>query len=333
MEQIQFSFYPFQLQFKYPFKIATIERNATDNVYLLARKGRYSGWGECVFIPYYPETLDMFKEVITELPPIADTDHIEHTMQRLREKFPNRPFCLAAIDIALHHLHQSITGVSIGQLYGLDKNNAPSSFTLGMADDESMERKFFEHQDQAYFKLKVNQQEIARIVKKFRSLTDKPFTIDANQGFTDRGEALKWTYTLADLGVAYFEQPFKRDDWESHAWLKARSPIPIIADESFQQWGDLEHVVKYFDGINMKLMKCGGVAEGVKILRRAAEMELKRIIGCMSESSVVSHAANKIAGLANWVDLDGPLLIKNDLFAHPTDDDAMIAMLSSKVPI
>lgn len=333
MEPIQFSYYPFQLQFKYPFKIATVERIATDNVYLLARKGGFSGWGECVFIPYYPETFSMFKKVMSELPPIVNTDHIGHTMEGLKEKFPDRSFCLAAIDIALHHLHQSMTGISIAQLYGLTKNNAPSSFTLGISDNETMEQKFVEHQEQVYFKLKVNQQEIARIVKKFRSLTDKPFTIDANQGFSDRGEALKWTYTLADLGVAYFEQPFKRDDWESHAWLKARSPIPIIADESFQQWGDLEHVVKYFDGINMKLMKCGGVAEGVKILTRAAEMELKRIIGCMSESSVVAHAANEIAGLANWVDLDGPLLIKNDLFAHPTDDDAMIAMLSSQVPI
>lgn len=255
MEPIQFSFYPYQLQFKYPFKIATVERKSTDNVYLLARKDNCSGWGECVFIPYYPETLDMFKRIMSDLPPIFETNHIDHTIQSLKEKFPNRSFCIAAIDIALHNLHESLTGTSITQLYGLEKNKTVSSFTLGISDDVSMEQKFIENQDQVYFKLKVNQQEINRIVIKFKSLTDKPFTIDANQGFTDRSEALKWTYTLADWGVEYFEQPFKKDDWESHAWLKARSPIPIIADESFQTLGDLEKIVKHFHGINMKVMK------------------------------------------------------------------------------
>lgn len=327
MEPIQFRFFPYRLQFRYPFKIATTERKGTDNVYLLAKQGNHSGWGETVFIPYYPETLDMFKKLILELPPIFDTTRMEHTVQTLKIKFPDRSFCIAAIDIALHNLNQSITGTSIAQLYHLEQNKTISSYTLGISDDESMEKKFIENQDQTYFKLKVNQQEINRIIKKFKSLTDKRFSIDANQGFDDRNEALKWTYKLADWGVEYFEQPFKKDDWESHAWLKARSPIPIIADESFQTYENLEKIVKHFHGINMKIMKCGGISEGVKILKRASEMELRRIIGCMSESSVVANASQQIAGLANWVDLDGPLLIKNDLFAKPTSEEELIDLL------
>jgi L-alanine-DL-glutamate epimerase-like enolase superfamily enzyme len=132
---------------------------------------------------------------------------------------------------------------------------------------------------------------------------------------------------LADKGVQYLEQPFHKEDLESHAWLKARSPIPIIADESFQNFNDLETVVKHFDGINLKVMKCGGIAEGVRSLQRAKEMELKSIIGCMSESSVVSNASKQISSLADWVDLDGPLLLTNDLFAEEKSAEELMEKL------
>jgi L-alanine-DL-glutamate epimerase-like enolase superfamily enzyme len=132
------------------------------------------------------------------------------------------------------------------------------------------------------------------------------------------------SYKLADKGVWYLEQPFHKEDFESHAWLKARSPIPIIADESFQNYADLEKIVKSFDGINLKVMKCGGLAEGVECLKRAKEMELKSIIGCMSESSVAIDASMQIAPLADWVDLDGNLLITNDLFGNKNNSNESI---------
>lgn len=219
--------------------------------------------------------------------------------------------------------------MSIGDLYKIKGTPKATSFTIGISENEEMRKKINENLDKNYFKLKVSESEISRIITTFMETTDHPFTIDANQGFTERQKALKWSFKLADLGVDYMEQPFHKDDLESHAWLKKQSPIPIIADESFQTYSDLEKTYKYFDGVNLKLMKCGGVYEGWKCLNRAQEMELKTIIGCMSESTIACNAALHLAPLADWTDLDGPLLITNDLFKTVTAPDKIIPKLAN----
>ncbi len=327
MDSIKLAYYPYRLNFKYPFRIAHTERTGTDNVYVLLTQGNHQAWGECVFIPYYTETLDTFKALINSSVLPVNTDAIGEYITDLKRRFSDSYFCIGALDIALHNLRTATTGQTIAQQYGLLENDKTTSYTLGIASDAEMEQKFQGRPDMQYYKLKVNQEEIGRIVNTFQRLTSTPFTIDANQGFTDRKLALAWSYKLADLGVGYLEQPFHKEDFESHLWLKKQSPIPIIADESFQNYADLEKVVKYFDGINLKVMKCGGISEGVAALQRAKEMELKSIIGCMSESSVVSNAAKQISSLADWVDLDGPLLLTNDLFAEERSVEEVIEKL------
>ncbi|MBI1837739.1 MAG: hypothetical protein HYR91_10800 [Flavobacteriia bacterium] len=314
MSQIQLEYFPFRLNFKYPFRLSHSERTGTDNVYVLLQKEQNIGWGECVFIPYYPETLETFKKLISKIQLPENTENNTEYIKSLQTLFPNTNFCIAALDIALHNLQTDITQISIQDYYAIRGKSKDTSFTLGMSNDQEMEIKIADNPAMNYYKLKVNQTEVYRIIETFERFSEKPFTIDANQGFTDRSEALKLSYKLADKGVWYLEQPFHKDDFESHTWLKARSPIPIIADESFQKYSDLEKIVKSFDGINLKIMKCGGISEGVSCLRRAREMELKSIIGCMSESSVAINASMQIAPLADWVDLDGNLLITNDLF-------------------
>lgn len=327
MEPITLTYFPYRLNFKYPFRIAHTERTGTDNVYILLTQGTHQAWGESVFIPYYSETLDTFKALLAGSKLPENTDGIGNYIAGLKAQFPGSYFCIGGLDIALHNLRASVTGQTIAQQYGLSGEVKETSYTLGIASDEEMEQKFNDRSDMHYYKLKVNQEEIGRIVQTFQRLTSKPFTMDANQGFTDRKLALKWSYKLADLGVQYLEQPFDKEDLESHLWLKKQSPIPIIADESFQNYADLEKVVKYFDGINLKVMKCGGISEGVAALQRAKEMELKSIIGCMSESSVVSNAAKQISSLADWVDLDGPLLLTNDLFAEEKSISELMDLL------
>jgi L-alanine-DL-glutamate epimerase-like enolase superfamily enzyme len=327
MDSIKLAYYPYRLNFKYPFRIAHTERTGTDNVYVLLTQGKSQAWGECVFIPYYTETLDTFKTLINSSVLPVNTDAIGEYITDFKRHFSDSYFCIGALDIALHNLRTATTGQTIAQQYGLLENDKATSYTLGIASDVEMEQKFNDRPDMQYYKLKVNQEEVGRIVNTFQRLTSKPFTIDANQGFTDRKLALEWSYKLADLGVEYLEQPFHKDDFESHVWLKKQSPIPIIADESFQNYADLEKVVKYFDGINLKVMKCGGISEGVAALQRAKEMELKSIIGCMSESSVVSNAAKQISSLADWVDLDGPLLLTNDLFAEERSVEEVLERL------
>ena len=329
MSNLSFEYFPYRLNFKYPFRLSHTERTGTDNVYLLVKDGESYGWGECVFIPYYSETLSTFKNIVSDLKLPSDLSDIKTFIDSLKNKHAHSNFCIAAIDVALHNLKASKTGVSITDQYNITGEVKKTSFTLGISTEQEMEKKLFENGEMDYYKLKVSQLEIERIVSTFTKLTDKHFTIDANQGFTDRNEALKWSYKLADQGVWYMEQPFHKDDFESHAWLKAKSPIPILADESFQNYADLERIQQSFDGVNLKLMKCGGIAEGVACLKRVKEMGLKSIIGCMSESSVIINASKEIAPLADWVDLDGNLLITNDLFASQKSNEELIQILRS----
>jgi L-alanine-DL-glutamate epimerase-like enolase superfamily enzyme len=324
---IQLQHYPYRLNFKYPFRLSHTERTGTDNVYVLLTSGEYSAWGECVFIPYYSEKIETFNHLISNIQLPDNTDNIGEYIQKIKLQIPNSNFCIAAVDIALHNLRTAINGQTISEQYNLDGKPKATSFTIGMSTDSEMEQKLIENSAMSYFKLKVSENEIERIINTFTSLTDKPFTIDANQGFTDRNKALRWSQKLADKGVWYMEQPFHKDDFESHLWLKERSPIPIIADESFQTFSDLEKIEKHFDGVNLKVMKCGGIAEGVACLKRIQEMGMKSIIGCMSESSVVIDASMQIASLANWVDLDGNLLITNDLFKTKKTNEEIIRLL------
>ncbi len=330
MSNLSFEYFPYRLNFKYPFRLSHSERTGTDNVYLLVKDGESFGWGECVFIPYYPETLSTFENIVSNLKLPSYLPDIKAFIDSLKNKHPHSNFCIAAIDVALHNLKASKTGVSITDQYGITGGIKKTSFTIGISTEQEMEKKLFENNELDYYKLKVSQFEIERIVSTFTKLTDKHFTIDANQGFTDRNEALKWSYKLADQGVWYMEQPFHKDDFESHAWLKAKSPIPILADESFQNYADLERIQKSFDGVNLKLMKCGGIAQGVACLKRVHEMGLKSIIGCMSESSVIINASKEIAPLADWVDLDGNLLITNDIFTSQKSNEELIQILRSK---
>jgi L-Ala-D/L-Glu epimerase len=327
MEPIQNRYFPFRLQYKYPFRIAHTMRTGTDNVYLLLESGGHSAWGECVFVPYYQETIHSFEKLIAACKFPLYTEGFDDFVAGLKQRFPSSYFCIAALDIALHNLRVAMTGQSIYDHFQLNGSTEETSFTIGICSNQEMEAKFTDHPSMASYKLKVNQAEIERIVNHFQFLSCAPFTIDANQGFTDRNEALKWSFQLADRGVAYLEQPFHKEDFDSHAWLKARSPLPIIADESFQHYRDLEKVVRHFDGINLKVMKCGGLSEGVACLQRAREMELKSIIGCMSESSIASSASYEIASLADWVDLDGPLLLNNDPFADKRTKEEIIDLL------
>ena len=257
MSNLSFEYFPFRLNFKYPFRLSHSERTGTDNVYLLVKDEESFGWGECFFIPYYSETLSTFENIVSNLKLPSDLSDIKLFIDSLKIIHPHSNFCLAAVDVALHNLKASKTGVSITDQYGISGEIKKTSFTIGISTEQEMEQKLFENGDMDYYKLKVSQLEIERIVSTFTKLSDKHFTIDANQGFTDRNEALKWSYKLADQGVWYMEQPFHKEDFDSHAWLKAKSPIPILADESFQNYADLERIQQSFDGVNLKLMKCG----------------------------------------------------------------------------
>ena len=312
---MKYEIIPYKLEYKHPFKLAHTTRDHTLNAYLEISDEAFNAYGEVVFTPYYPETLESFQEFMSkiDLPEDILTIDLKEYLTCIDQQIPENTFAKAALDIALHNLLAKHKNISIAKIYAIPEFKKDTSFTLGISSNEEMALKLEEANDFKYIKLKINEEEINRIINYYRVLTDRDFVIDANQGFTDKEAALDWCIELKKMGVAYFEQPFDKNDLKSHQWLMERSPIPIIADESFQRYTDIDRLKDSFHGFNVKLMKCTGIAEAYTCLQKAKEMNLLTVLGCMSESSVAVNAAWNLAPLANWVDLDGPFLIKNDV--------------------
>ena len=153
------------------------------------------------------------------------------------------------------------------------------------------------------------------MITAIRSVTNKPLCVDVNQGWKDRQMALDMIHWLASQGVVFIEQPMSKLAIEDMAWLTENSPLPIMADEAVQTVGDLLSINKVYSGINIKLMKCGGMRNAFKMATMAKIMGMKVMIGCMTETSCAVSAAAQLSPLADWADLDGNLLISNDLFS------------------
>jgi L-alanine-DL-glutamate epimerase-like enolase superfamily enzyme len=316
---MQYKIFPYQLQFKHPFKIAHTLRTHTSVVYLQLQHNGIIAWGEAAFPPYVTENLETFKSFISKVNLPNEIKNLEdlHTyLYAVKVKFPQDTFSICALDIALHNYLAKQLNCSISELYTLTNEPKNTSITIGICNLEEMQQKIIEAQDAHYFKLKVNQELAFDIVENFKQLSDKPFVVDANQGFSDKKLALKFADFLAEHNVQYLEQVFDKNDLEAHRWLKLKSKIPLIADESYQSITNLEKVAESFDGINVKLMKSGGLMEAYNSLSKAKSMDLITMLGCMSESSVAVNAASELSALADFVDLDGPFLVNNDPFQN-----------------
>ena len=208
---------------------------------------------------------------------------------------------------------------------GLDPARAPvTSFTIGIDSPAIVRQKTREAGDFRIIKVKLGRDTDRAMIEAIRDVTDKPITVDANQGWKDRGEALKTIEWLAARGVILIEQPMPKEQVDDTAWLRARSPLPLIADESVQRLADVARAVGVFDGINIKLMKCTGLREAHKMIALARALGLKVMLGCMTETTCAISAAAQLAPLADWADLDGAVLIKNDLFDGATLVDGRI---------
>jgi len=153
-----------------------------------------------------------------------------------------------------------------------------------------------------------------QLVEIIRSITDVPICVDANQGWSDPQYALEMVEWLSDKNCLFVEQPMPGGMLKETAWLRERSPLPIIADEVFQRLPDIPRLAEYYDGINIKLMKSTGMHEAYKMVTLARALGMKVMIGCMTETSCAVTAAAQLAPLVDWADLDGNLLISNDRF-------------------
>ena len=208
-------------------------------------------------------------------------------------------------------IYGKLKGKQLHQLWGLDTANSPlTDFTIGIDSIEKMVLKMKE-QPWPIYKIKVGVPDDIEMVAELRQHTDSIFRVDANAGWTLE-QALQKIPLLKELGVELVEQPLAKDNWEGMKTLFKESSIPIIADESCVSESDVEKCHQHFHGINIKLTKCSGITPARRMIKRARELDMKVMIGCMNDSSVGTAAIAQLAPLADYIDMDGPLLLAED---------------------
>lgn len=316
---MKLTFEPHTLYFKHPFKIAHGIRTSTPIVITQLSHNGITGYGEACMPPYLGEdhgtVIDFLKKAAIFLNSVTDPFATDGILKQIDTIAPGNTAAKAGIDIALHDLTGKLLQKPSWKILGADKDKTPfTTFTIGIDEPLIIQQKIKEAESFKILKVKLNGEDDKSIIKTIRSLTDKPIAVDVNQGWKTKEAALEMINWLSDKNVLFIEQPLPKDDLESSEWLFDKSPLPLFADESVQRLSDVAKMKNRFHGINIKLMKCTGMNEAKKMISCAHELNLKVLIGCMSETSCAVSAAAQLTPFADYADLDGPLLIKNDLF-------------------
>jgi len=320
--KLKLSFRPYDLQLRHVFTIANSSRTTTPVVLTEIEYDGIVGYGEASLPPYLGETQASVVEFLKKvnLEQFSDPFQLEDILGYVDKIAENNTAAKASVDIALHDLLGKMMEQPWHKIWGLDKSKAPStSFTIGIDALDIVKQKTLESASlYNILKVKLGRNTDKEMIETIRSASDKPIAVDINQGWTDKHLALDMIYWLQERGVVLVEQPMSKHQLDDIAWLTERSPLPIFADESFQRLTDLERLKGAFSGINIKLMKCTGMREAWKILNVARAAGMKVMIGCMTETSCAISAASQLSPAVDWADLDGNLLIKNDLYTGTT---------------
>ncbi|MCS6934323.1 MAG: dipeptide epimerase [Chitinophagales bacterium] len=315
---MKISVYPYRLVFRHPFAIAYGMRSHTDVVYVKIQHREHTGWGEAALPPYLRETPESVRQFLeAHIPAMERMCSIAEAAEYLKHIYPVNYPAVAALDMALWHLRM-LTGERIEEhTAGLPRRKPLNTYTIGISDERTMQQKIADALAYGFrlFKIKLNGKDDELQIKTFRRFTELPFGADANQAWQDISEASDKAAWLREAGCIWIEQPFAAQrDAELAALLKSKNILPVFADESCHTLADLQKINEAYDGVNIKLMKCGGITPAIEMIREARAMNLQILLGCMSESTVGCRAAALLAVYADYTDLDGPYLIENDCF-------------------
>lgn len=314
-------FYPYELKLNHSFNLASGSRTTTPGVQVEVSNDTLTGYGEASMPPYLGESVasvtDFLAKVDLSQFNIPEKPHDFMAVHAYLDSIaPGNYAAKAAIDIALCDLSGKLTGKPVYSCLGLDSSPTPcTSYTITNDTPEVLAQKMAEAEPYKIWKVKMGVPGDRDLIMAIRRVTDRPICVDVNQGWKSVEEAMDNILWLEDKNVLFVEQPMSKHDVEGHRRLRELSPIPIVADEAIQTQDDLHNIRGAYDGINIKLMKCGGIYPAAQIAEMAKSMGLKVMIGCMTETSCAVTAAAQLAPLAEWVDLDGNLLISNDPFA------------------
>ena len=314
---LSLSFFPYDLQLKHVFTIALSSRRTTPVMIVELEYDGIIGYGEASMPPYLGESQETAAKFLSNLDmaQFKDPFLMEEILEYVDKSAPGNYAAKASVDIALHDLTGKLIGQPWYKVWGFNPANTPyTSFTIGIDTPDVVRQKVHEAEPYQVLKVKLGLDTDKEMIETIRSVSDKPICVDVNQGWKSREFALEMIHWLNERNVVFVEQPMDKTDHESHGWLTERSPLPIVADEALQTPKDLLGLKGYYSGINIKLMKCGGMRTAHAMMNTGRMMGMSVMMGCMTETSCAISAASQLSPMVDFADLDGNLLIDNDIF-------------------
>lgn len=315
---LKLGFYPYELQLRHTFTVSSYSRKTTPGVQVCIEYEGVTGYGEASMPPYLGQSVETVTAFLSKvnLEQFKDPFQMETILAYIDSLSPGDGAAKAAIDIALHDLTGKLIGLPWWRIWGLDAAKAPdTTFTIGIDTPEVVREKTRECADRFnILKVKVGLDNDKEMISTIREITDLPLAVDANQGWKDKEKALDEIFWLYENGVVMVEQPMAKERMDDNAWITERSPIPVFADEAIQRLADIPSIKGAYHGINIKLMKCTGMREAWKMVNYARAEGMKVMVGCMTETSCAVSAAAQLSPAVDFADLDGNLLITNDLY-------------------
>jgi L-alanine-DL-glutamate epimerase-like enolase superfamily enzyme len=317
----------YDLKLKHTFTISRESIEMQPSLIVELKSEGLSGFGEATSNPYYKTTVPVM---------MADLNKVRYTIEAITNETPETfwakihpylkedMFALCALDMAYTDLYARKKGKKLYDLWGytIDKNPL-TDYTIGIASIDKMVSKMKELPWPIY-KIKLGTHEDIEIVTELRKHTNAVFRIDANCGWGAE-ETINNAIALKKLGVEFLEQPMKAENWEAHREVFKHSVLPIIADESCIVEEDIAKCHNHFHGVNIKLVKCGGLTPGRRMIQEAKKLGLKTMVGCMTESSVGISAIAHLIPQLDYVDMDGALLLAEDIATGVTIKDGIIS--------
>jgi L-Ala-D/L-Glu epimerase len=316
-EKMKLTYRPYTLELKHVFTLATSSRTTTPVVLTEIEYEGVTGYGEASMPPYLGESHESVMNFLSkvDLGRYHNIFDLEDIIADIDSIAPGNTAAKASVDIALHDVVGKLLGQPWYKIWGFDASKTPdTSFTIGIDTPEMVKQKTREAAEYNVLKVKLGRDTDKQMIETIRSVTSKPITVDVNQGWKDKHFALDMIHWLKERKIEFVEQPMPKEQIDDNAWLTENSPIPTIGDEAVQRLPDVSKAHGVYSGINIKLMKCTGMREAHKMLMLAKALGMRVMMGCMVETSCAISAASHITPMVEWADLDGALLISNDIY-------------------
>ena len=328
--RMHLSFEPYELKLKHVFTVSSFSRSTTPDVQVRIDYDGYTGYGEASMPPYLGQTVESVCSFLkkVDLEQFPDPFCIDDILTYIDSLSDGDSAAKAAVDIALHDLVGKIIGAPWHRMLGLNPEKTPNTtYTIGIDTDEMVKLKTREVAGQfKILKVKLGTPRDREMIRAIREVSDLPIAVDVNQGWKNKKKALDEIFWLKEQGIVMVEQPMPKEMIDANAWLTERSPLPTFADEAIQRLKDIPAIKGAYTGINIKLMKCTGMREAWKMMNYARAEGMRVMIGCMTETSCAIAAAAQLSPAVDFADLDGNLLIANDIFRGTTVVDGKITL-------